>query len=151
MDDPIEMLDLLFEGGEEGEYREGDTIMQRLSGEYITFKSTGRSRTDGYSRILKKAAGPVWRNSLAVIARCSPDSDLEVFRKSEATPDVWQGEGGWAHTDDLVDVTPLIEAKVTDEMVEKARDYMSGQTGQTHTRSAIRGVLSAALGIEEGS
>ena len=154
MGDPIETMELLFEGGEEGEYREGDTIMQRLSGEYITFKSTSYSRTDQYSRILKRADGPVWVNSLAVTARCSPESALEVFRKSDVTPDTWQGEGGWAHTYDLMDVTPMIPAVVDDEMILRAingydeiaqYDHIS-EAGPEHVED-FRRALNKALGL----
>src|SRR5699024_9525145 len=71
-------------------------------------------------RILARAPKPkpAWHDALAVMARCSnaPEGHREPFIRSEATPDVWIGEGGCGHTDDLRDVTPLIEAKVTDEM-----------------------------------
>ena len=40
---------------------------------------------------------------------------------------------------------PLTPDAITDEMVDRARDYMSINTGQTHTHKAIRGVLTAAL------
>ena len=40
---------------------------------------------------------------------------------------------------------PLTPDVITDEMVERGRDYMSINTGQTHTHKAIRGVLTAAL------
>lgn len=156
MDDPIEMMELLFENGKEGEYYEGDTVMQKLTDEYIIFKSVSYSRTDQYSRILKRADGPVWRNALAVLARCSSESALEVFRKSEVTPNVWQGEGGWAHTDDLRDVTPMIPATVDDEMLVRAINAYDPFMDQARVLSDLpvehvedfRRALIAALSVE---
>ena len=100
-------------------------------------------------RIYSRAPKPAWHNAVAVMARSvnAPEGHREPFIHSEASPDVWIGEGGYGYSGDLRDVTPLIEAKVTDEMVERARDYMSINTGQTHTHKAIRGVLTAALGL----
>ena len=40
---------------------------------------------------------------------------------------------------------PLSPDAITDEMVERVRDYVSTNTGLTHTRREIRGVLTAAF------
>ena len=106
---------------------------------------------------------PAWHDALAVMARCSnaPEGHREPFIRSDATHDVWVGEAGRARTDDLRDVTPLAEAKVTDEMVERATravinwEYrprldttITLDLGDKGSRALVNNVLTAALGLE---
>ena len=103
-------------------------------------------------RVLARAPKPkpAWHDAVAVMARCSnaPEGHREPFIRSEATRDVWAGEAGHARTEDLRDVTPLIEAKVTDEMVERGA-RASTPTGVRYLRPCeVREVLTAALGLE---
>lgn len=134
----------------------GDLVIEDVTDEdgpdYRIRKWPGDRREKlSYVRVLEPKTEPVWHDAVAV--RASSTNQYFEIRT------VWTRDGeGWINTagefsddDDLIDPVPLIEAKVTDEMVERARDYMSDQTGQTHTRSAIRGVLSAALGIEDSN
>lgn len=107
------------------------------------------------TRILARAPKPkpAWHNAPAVFATGdSGDGDLFTgIWIPHVSPEWWEcaDVGIILGSEQLYDVTPLIEAKVTDEMVERARDYMSINTGQTHTHKAIRGVLSAALSVSD--
>ena len=109
-------------------------------------------------RILSRAPKPkpAWHDAVAVMARCSnaPEGHREPFIRSEATRDVWAGEAGHARTEDLRDVTPLIEAKVTDEMVLAALNASTGLDMLAVTSfkrdeiEDMRYALTAALGLE---
>ena len=100
-------------------------------------------------RILSRAPKPAWHNAVAVMAVTVGRPERRVFMR-DVEPGWWVDADSSYETDELAHVTPLIKAEVTDEMVERARDYMSDQTGQTHSHSAIRGVLSEALSVSDG-
>ena len=69
--------------------------------------------------------------------------------RPEGKPRYWEGpEGDVVHEDSLEDVTPLIEAKVTDAMVKRARaQSMKWEFGGI-SENAARAILTAALGLE---
>lgn len=128
MSDPLDMLEEMFQGGEEGKYFRGDTIMQKLSDEYITFKAVSDSMTDDLSRIVSRADRPKWHTSDAVIA----DLFGEQF--------VWvrdMNDGDWLEpfnghvtsSGDLDNVVPLMKAVVTDLMVAAALLAYEGRSG----------------------
>src|SRR5690606_25566628 len=100
-------------------------------------------------RILARAPKPkpAWHDAVAVMARCSgaPEGHREPFIRSEATPDVWIGEGGCGYTDVLRDVTPLIEAKVTDDMVERLESRFNEAAGASLPTGLARRMLTVAL------
>ena len=93
---------------------------------------------------------PAWHDAVAVMAGCSnaPEDHREPFIRSEATPGVWIGEGGYGYADDLRDVTPLIEAKVTDEMVERLEGRFLNTANMALPEGLARRMLTAALGLE---
>ncbi len=152
----IDQLAQWWENAEEGVGKAGDVVIERDDSpnfgapSYVVFM-LGRDEHENltYRRILARAPKPkpAWHDAVAVIAHTDENP---AFR------DVWVADNGeWRNSDgdfidpaDLRAVTPLIEAKVTDEMVERARDWLSENTGQTHGRHAIRHALDAALGIE---
>ena len=127
---------------------------------YIIERSTGGWASnivlpDETCRILARAPKPkpAWHDAVAVMARCSnaPEGHREPFIRSEATRDVWAGEAGHARTEDLRDVTPLIEAKVTDEMVARAMKFWDPNCPGEHDADDIqwaREFITAALGLE---
>src|SRR5699024_8772939 len=67
---------------------------------------------------------PAWVNARAIIAHTDGNPRPSVWTW-HAAMERWDDEGGchWANTEDLRGVTPLIEAKVTDEMRDRVRDY----------------------------
>ena len=103
-------------------------------------------------RILARAPKPkpAWHDAVAVMARCSnaPEGHREPFIRSEATRDVWAGEAGHARTEDLRDVTPLIEAKVTDEMAARLEKSYADHADALLPSGIAQTLLAAALGLE---
>ena len=142
----------------------GDTVLfdERHRGRGFRVMQATKDHPRGYdnARILSRAPKPkpAWHDAVAVMAGCSnaPEGHREPFIRSEATRDVWAGEAGHARTEDLRDVTPLIEAKVTDEMVKRAlgeaeeHGYIERVFGEVDgiDQNAFRAILTAALGLE---
>ena len=129
----------------------GDLMIQRHEpNDYSVTPSKVRFKpADDSIRILARAPKPAWHDAVAVMARCSnaPEGHREVFIKSDATPGVWIGEGGYGRTEDLRNVTPLIEAKVTDEMVHRAAVAFTRARDDGHVKP-FTAALTAALGLE---
>ena len=100
-------------------------------------------------RILTRAPKP--RHPFpAILATYRDESGMVsgVWRP-EGKPRYWEGpEGDVVHEDSLEDVTPLVEAKVTDEMVERARNAPSFDGRLSPTPRLVREMLTAALGLE---
>ena len=78
------------------------------------------------------------QRALEEIARERDEARANAYNW-KATAEVWEKSAA------RVEPRPLTPDAITDEMVERGRDYMSINTGQTHTHKAIRGVLTAAL------
>ena len=101
-------------------------------------------------RILSRAPKPkpAWHDAPAVIA--STDyCERQVWQRDTTYGTPWYGtEGDGAVTSDLRDVTPLIEAKVTDEMVERGARVSTPAGVRYLHPSEVREVLTAALGLE---
>ena len=141
--------------------RDGDRIIFRYNSEWYEIATANGDAEAGdlYEgmRILTRAPRPEWHDSVAVMARSAnaPEGHREPFIRSEASSDVWIGEGGYGYSGDLRDVTPLIEAKVTDEMVLRALNTSTGLYRMhltSFTRDDIedmRFTLTSALGIED--
>ena len=134
----------------------GDTVIfderHRGLGFHVTQATTDHPRGYDNARILARAPKPkpAWVNARAIIARTDEDPRPSVWTWHKSM-DRWDDEGGchWANTDDLRDVTPLIEAKVTDEMVDRVREYKDF-TGRRYfaSREGARHLLAIALGLE---
>ena len=154
----IDTLKEWWSEAEEGVIEKGDTVINWFGGETTVYVAAERARRQNpHTRILARAPKPkpAWHDAAAVVGRCSiaPEGNREVFIKSEATPDVWIGEGGYGYTDDLRDVTPLIEAKVTDEARDRVWDELVHHgliDPQKHRPSQgwTADVVHAALGLE---
>ena len=112
-------------------------------------------------RILSRAPKPkpAWHDAVAVIATSTvgdQDGGGPVGRVFERVEHLGGREVVWAHGDieyetgELCDVTPLIEARVTDEMVKRAIDawVADEQRGDGYLGDGIRSMLTAALGLE---
>lgn len=133
--------------------RDGDRIIYRYNSEWYEI-ATSRGDAEASDlfagmRILTRAPKPAWHDSVAVMARSvnAPEGHREPFIRSEASPDVWIGEGGYGYSGDLRDVTPLIEAKVSDEMVARAHVEMMRIGVGSFSDEALESIISASLGI----
>ena len=162
----IDQLREWWESAEKGAPSKGDAIIRR----------TGRLLSNGYAyevgtedytdakhldnvRILARAPKPrpAWHDAPAVTAKGREDWDhVEAFsRNDDYDPPRWIDNQGITYTaEQLSDVTPLIEAKVTDEMVLRALNAAYGLTARTldfYSDSEVGGMrdgLTAALGLE---
>ena len=107
-------------------------------------------------RILSRAPKPkpAWHDAVAVIAHTARFSERRPFAltHTEDVLDPYNTE--WITRDDLIDPVPLIEAKVTDEMVLAALNASTGLDMLTVTSfkrdeiEDMRLALAAALGVE---
>lgn len=131
--------------------KDGDRIIIRYNPEWYEIATAdgdaGEDELSADTRVLARAPKPkpAWHDAVAVIANAGGDTCVWV--RSAADDGIWiDGEGEESvTTDDLRDVTPLIEAKVTDEMVNAAYAYAPSIFPEKGT---VRRVLAAALGIE---
>lgn len=99
-------------------------------------------------RILERAPKPkpAWHDAVAVIAHTDEGHVRQIWERDGDTP-FWCGtEGYLVPADTLRDVTPLIEAKVTDEMIERGQHI--GAKGRKPDAELVRRVLTVALGLE---
>lgn len=103
-------------------------------------------------RILARAPKPkpAWHDAVAVVATVPNEygeGERGVWvRDGDYT---WQSEGGiCVHADALTDVTPLIEAKVTDEMVTRAHVEMLRRGLGDYSNRVLASIIAAALGLE---
>ena len=107
-------------------------------------------------RILARAPKPkpAWHDAVAVIAHTARFSERRPFAltHTEDVLDPYNTE--WITRDDLIDPVPLIEAKVTDEMILAALNASTGLDMLTVTSfkrdeiEDMRLALAAALGLE---
>lgn len=143
---------------------DGDRIIIRYNSEwYEVATSVGDAAeheitTD--TRILARASKPkpAWHNAPAVIAT-GDAGDGDLFTGvwiPHGSPEWWEcaDVGIILGSERLYDVTPLIEAKVTDEMVVRAVATVYGIAKETacselyeDERDDVRVTVSAALGI----
>lgn len=140
--------------------REGDTIIFREAREdgshYYGIETAEEDFAgDDNTRILHRAPKPkpAWHDAVAVIARTGDFGLRRVF--------VRDGDGVWndalsgrgARASGLRAVTPLIEAKVTDEMRDRLWDAIcdidwDGSASLPECEDEINALLTAALGID---
>ena len=152
----IDQLAQWWDEAEQGTPREGDTYIARFPGRagYDTGVVDSGGLPEGMlrdTRILARAPKPkpAWHDADFVVARYENDDHWQGCLRHG---DLWiDSEGRKYTTGVLRDVTPLIEAKVTDEMVERARhraDALASAFIYSASEWHMREVLAAALGLE---
>ncbi len=156
----VDQLAEWWESAEKGIGKVGDVVIERDDSpnfetpSYTVF-TLGRDEHENltYRRILARAPKPkpAWHDAKAVIA----STDYCERQMWERDSFGWCGTAGdTANTEDLRDVTPLIEAKVTDEMVLHALNTSMGldwpALASFHPGEVedMRCALTAALGLE---
>ena len=157
----IDQLREWWESAEKGAPSKGDAIIRRterlLSNGYAyevgTEDYTDAKHLDNV-RILARAPKPkpAWHDAVAVIAHTDDGHIRQVWERDGDTG-YWCGtEGYLVRTEKLRDVTPLIEAKVTDETARTVLDrYYETETGHDwpeDTIALMRLAVTAALGLE---
>ena len=157
----IDQLAEWWENAEQGAPSKGDAIIRRterlLSNGYAyevgTEDYTDAKHLDNV-RILARAPKPkpAWHDAVAVTATATDELGDEITAVWVREGDeLWRSdEGGMVLRDDLRDVTPLIEAKVTDEMRDRVRDYYRTEHQVELPRDDVwlNELLTAALGLE---
>ena len=152
----IDQLAEWWSEAERAPFREGDVLIARFDARPMPFEiysAACDSDTPADNvRILTRAPKPkpAWHSAKAVVA--STDyCERQVWEWDFLG---WNGSAGdVANTEDLRDVTPLIEAKVTDEMVERvfiALDpVLNRHLSMTKDdEEYVRYIVAAALGLD---
>jgi len=146
----IDQLAQWWDEAEEGVIEKGDTVINRSDSETTVYVATVRARRQHpNARILARAPKPkpAWHDAAAVMADTPGCPERRVFIRYDE-PGWWGDADSSYETDELAHVTPLIEAKVTDEMVKRARaQSMKWEFGGI-SEDAARAILAAALGLE---
>lgn len=158
MNDYIDQLKEWWENADQVAPMRGDLIIEDVTDEYgpdyrIRIWPGDMKEKLSYVRVLEPKPKPAWHDAKAVIA--STDYyERQVWERDTTHENRWYGTVGdeaVTVTEDLRDVTPLIEAKVTDEMVTRAHIEMMRLGLGDYSDRTLTSILTAALGIEEWS
>lgn len=147
----IDQLTDWWETAEQGAIGKGDTVIIKVDGGYAVETSDfPEPDPSDEVRILARAPKPkpAWHDAVAVIAS-NVNTERQVWERYMGS---WCGTAGdEVDAEDLTDVVPLIEAKVTDDMVERIREASrDGRVKDSYWNvdGYYRAILTAALGIE---
>ena len=134
--------------------KDGDRIIIRYNSEWYEVATADGDASvhdlSSYTRILARAPKPkpAWHDAVAVMAVTPGRPERRVFTR-EVEPGWWVDADSSYKAAELAHVTPLIEAKVTDEMVKRAAQSLEDAGGDTSDgNAALTGALTAALGLE---
>ena len=154
----IDQLAQWWESADQVAPMRGDLVIENVSDEdgqdYRVRNWPGDRREKlSYVRVLEPKPKPAWHDAKAVIAY-TDHCERQVWERDSS---IWVGTAGdVANTEDLRGVTPLIKAKVTEEMVVHATatvygiDKEKARSGlYVYERDECREIITAALGMEE--
>ena len=158
MNDPIDQLKQWYDDAEQVTEtnlpRPGDTLIFPYNAGGYAFEVeeaawTPEDVVPGETvRIYSRAPKPSWSDAVAVIAYTDDGHVRQVWERNDGAG-YWLGtEGCLVRTEDLRDVTPLIEAKVTNHMRGRVGDVLMSRYGDTGPDGTIEELITAALGIE---
>ena len=150
----IDTLKEWWENAEVGDPKDGDVIIEWAGDGHAVRTFLEDERDNLYAactyRILARAPKPkpAWHDAVAVIAHTARFSERRPFAltHTEDVLDPYNTE--WITRDDLLDPAPLIEAKVTDEMVERLEGHFLNTANMALPEGLARRMLTAALGLE---
>ena len=148
----IDQLAQWWDEAEEGVIEKGDTVINRSDSETTVYVATVRARRQHpNARILARAPKPkpAWHDAIAVTATATDDLGDEITAVWVREGDeLWRSdEGGMVLREDLRDVTPLIEAKVTDAMIDRILDVIDARF-DNYPAGIGEDLAVAALGLE---
>src|SRR5690625_2917288 len=145
----IDTLKEWWSEAEEGVIEKGDTVINWFGGETTVYVAAERARRQNpHTRILARAPTPkpAWHDAVAVIEH-TDDGHIRQAWERDGDTDYWGGtEGYLVRTEKLRDVTPLIEARVTDETLARVEAAFTDDHDSFDAR--IRAVTAAALGLD---
>ena len=152
----LDQLAEWWETAEQGAHKPGDTIIIDLGDDGYRIDTASTSWVYwgryGDTRILSRAPKPkpAWHGAVAVIATFRDERGMVTgVGVPEGPPGYWEGpEGDVVAASVLENVTPLIEAKVTDEMVERLEGHFLNTANMALPAGLARRMLHAALGLE---
>ena len=153
----IDQLTEWWETAEEGVLEKGDTAIHRSDGETTVYVAVERARRQHpNTRILARAPKPkpAWHDAVAVIATRNRDHGYVRGVWANVGGGRWHGvNGGIVNADDLTDVTPLIEAKVTDEAMQRVFNALDPSVNWRLSMTKddeeyVRYIVAAALGLD---
>ena len=153
----IDQLKEWWENAKEGLPSTGDTLIWRKpDSSYEVFTAGVTDDALGnHIRILARAPEPkpAWCDAVAVIAHTARFSERRPFAltHTEDVLDPYNTE--WTTRDDLIDPTPLIEAKVTDEAMQRVFNALDPAVNKRLSMTKedeeyVRYIVAAALGLE---
>lgn len=155
----IDQLAEWFDNAEDGDIHQGDTFIRHLPevGRFIVGVADRDLGAHPHRHVLARAPKPkpAWHDAVAVRARWEDPSGDESEPFDGVDTFVNSGDGWWIGgydnarpAEELHDVTPLIEAKVTDEMVTRAHAEMLRRGLGDYSNRALASIIAAALGLE---
>ena len=139
--------------------RAGDTLIFPYNAGGYAIEAEGDDWTPGdvapgeSARILHRAPKPkpAWRDAVAVIAHVDDfrGAQRRVFvrRTADFGGICWEDEFSEWSPDELIDPVPLIEAKVTDEMIDRILDVIDARF-DNYPAGIGEELAVAALGLE---
>lgn len=140
--------------------RDGDRIIVRYNSEWYEIATADgyadESEIGSNTRILARAPKPkpAWHDAVAVIATRNRDHGYVRGVLANVGGGRWHGvNGGIVNADDLTDVTPLIEAKVTDEAMQRVFNALDPSVNWRLSMTKddekyVRYIVAAALGLD---
>ena len=151
MSEYVEVLSQWWENAEVGDPKDGDVIIEWAGDGHAVRTFHEDERDNLYAactyRILARAPKPkpAWHDAPAVIATYRDERGMVSGAwVREGKPGYWEGpEGDVVASEALEDVVPLIEAKVTDEMVERGWAWASRH--EIYGSGSVRILLEEAL------
>ena len=150
----IDTLKEWWENAEVGDPKDGDVIIEWAGDGHAVRTFLEDERDNLYAactyRILARAPKPkpAWHDAVAVIAHTARFSERRPFALTHAEDGLDPYNTEWITRDDLIDPAPLIEAKVTDEMVERLEGHFLNTANMALPEGLARRMLTAALGLE---
>lgn len=154
----IDTLKEWWENAEQVAPMRGDLVIEDVTDEYgldyrIRNWPGDMKEKLSYVRVLEPKPKPAWHDAVAVIAHTARFSERRPFAltHTEDVLDPYNSE--WITRDDLLNPTPLIEAKVTDEARERVWESIKEYTGEEERYRSqyvkeIDAHVRAALGLE---
>lgn len=163
--DPMKQLAQWWKDAEQGVLTPGDLVIWKMGNsddpEYAVGKYSDPDMPK-HARILSRAPKPAWHDAVAVIAHTAGWGRRRVLTRHEGVTasgnTIWSCGNINYDPSELINPVPLIEARVTDEMVRRLVAKRNGVPADrasrligidyAHEAEQVRAELAAALGVD---